>query len=511
MLTNLTILFLGMVVGMTVAVILFGRIKIFDFEKRKENAEKIITESRAEAEKLKAEAAEKTKSIKERTASDSKKREERIEKLNEALKNKESFIEKKELRNNDLRLEIVTAQEDAQFKQEQIKKFESEISAGLSKKTGLKHDAVKEQILAAHKQEVEAYGEDRLVKLEEDTKENATKIAKKILQNSMQRLSSPTSVETKTVLIKVPRDFIKGKIVGKNAENLAEIERLFPEVDIIFNDLPNTISVACYNLVLRRTVHLIIEKLITFKGVIDVKVIGLINEESKKDLEKELYQVGKTAVERLGMRSDNKELLGVVGRMQYRTSYGQNIMKHSMEVAWMAAMLAYEARIDYKTCKIAGFLHDLGKAIDQDPAIQETHDRLTKQLMEKYGFKPEEVHAAWTHHEAEPPKTPEAWSVIAADAVSASRPGARQESLGQYIDRMQALEEKGQSFEGVKKAFAISAGRELRVMVDPEMVNDEAMKPLATNIAEKIEKELSYPGKVKVNVIRRTDATEIAK
>ncbi len=511
MFINILTLLIGVAVGTVVSLILFGRIKIFDFEKRKENAEKIIKESKTEAEKLKNEAAEKTRLIKERTVLESGKREERIEKLNEALKNKDAFIEKKELRNNDLRLEIVTAQEDSQFKQEQVKKFESEIMARLSQKTGLKYDSVKEQIMTAYKKEVEDYGEERLVKLEEDTKENATKIAKKILQNSMQRLSSPTSVETKTVLIKVPRDFIKGKIVGKNAENLAELEKIFPEVDVIFNDLPNTISIACYNLVLRRTVELIIEKLITFKGVIDVKVIQKIHEESKKELEKELYQVGKSAVERLGMRSDNKELLGVVGRMQYRTSYGQNIMKHSMEVAWMAAMLAYEARIDYKTCKIAGFLHDLGKAIDQDPTIQETHDRLTKQLMEKYGFKPEEVHAAWTHHEAEPPKTPEAWIVIAADAVSASRPGARQESLGQYIDRMQALEEKGQSFEGVKRAFAISAGRELRVMVDPEMINDEAMKPLATNIAEKIEKELSYPGKVKVNVIRRTDAIEIAK
>ncbi len=491
--------------------IVFGKIKIFDFEKRRENAMKIVAESEADAARLRVEATEKAKIIKERSLSEAKKREERIAKLGEVLKNKESFIEKKELRNNDLRLEIVTEQEDMQFKQEQIKKFESEIEAKLSQKTGLKKENLKEQVLTTYRQEAEAYSQERLVKLEEDVKENATKIAKKILQNSMQRLSSPTSVETKTVLIKIQRDFVKGKIVGRNAENLAELERIFPEVDIIFNDLPNTISVSCYNLVLRRTAQLVLEKLINFKGNIDPKLINKAYDDSKKELEKELYIVGKTAVERLGMKSDNKELLGIVGRMQYRTSYGQNIMKHSMEVAWLAAMLGYEADLNFKTCKIGGFLHDLGKAIDQDPTIQETHDRLTKQLMEKYGFKPEEVHAAWTHHEAEPPKTPEAWIVIAADAVSASRPGARQESLGQYIDRMQALEEKGQAFEGVKKAFAISAGRELRVMVDPEMIKDEAMKDLAVNIADKIEKELSYPGKVKVNVIRRTDATEIAR
>ena len=186
-------------------------------------------------------------------------------------------------------------------------------------------------------------------------------------------------------------------------------------------------------------------------------------------------------------------------------------MKHSMEVGWLAAMIGSELGLNVATCKAGGFLHDLGKAIDQDPNVKDTHDQLSKDLMEKFGFPWEEVHAAWSHHDAIPQETPEALIVKAADAISASRPGARQESFDKYIERIRALEETGSSYEGVRGAYAISAGRELRVLVDSDLIKDEQMYPMAKEIAQKIEEELTYPGQIKVNIIRKTKHTEISQ
>ncbi|MBU1152176.1 HDIG domain-containing protein, partial [Patescibacteria group bacterium] len=348
--------------------------------------------------------------------------------------------------------------------------------------------------------------------VEESLRENAPKFAKTTIVNTIQRLCSPTSVESKVVLIKVPQDKIKGKVVGKNGNNIKKLEELI-DVDVIFNDLPQTISLSSYNLVNRKIAEIAIEKLIRVKDEINEQVVEKLVEQARKETDEELYVVGKKALKKMEItfEKEDRDLVKTIGRLQYRTSYGQNIMKHSMEVSWAATIIASELGANVQVCRIAGFLHDLGKAIDQDPDVQGAHDFLTKELMEKYGFNEAEIHAAWTHHESEPPKTPEALIVMAADAISAGRPGARQESIDRYIERIQALEGTAMSFDGVKKSFAISAGREVRVLVDPEEVKDEQIKEFATKIAKKIEHDLSYPGKIKINVIRKTRHTEIAK
>jgi ribonuclease Y len=323
-------------------------------------------------------------------------------------------------------------------------------------------------------------------------------------------MCSPTSVETKIIQVAVPKDEIKGRLVGKEGKNIHEFERLL-EVDIIFNDLPNTISIAGYNLINRRIAQKAIEQLMREKRLITPQLLEETIKQAGKEIDKELYEIGEKVMKMMDLKNLDKELIKTIGRLQYRTSYGQNIMKHSLEVSWIATMLGSEVGLNVNVCKVAGFLHDLGKAIDQDPNVQGTHDFLTKELMTKYNFTEEEIHAAWTHHDSAPAKTPEALIVKAADAVSAGRPGARQESMEKYTERIMALEDAGRSFTGVKKAYAISAGRELRIFVDPEQVTDENMKPLAEEIANKIEKEISYPGKIKINTIRRTGFTEVAK
>jgi len=488
----------------------FKKRKLFDFEEEKRKAEDLIEKGKKEADKILKETKEQIIKVKEAYRLDVEKKEERIKKLEEVLNYREKTTDRKEDKINELRLKVASYKEALQTIQEGTKRVEKEIKEKLSAKTGITTTQLKENILEEYRRSLEEKNEENLSRIEEELKENAIKTAKKILVDVMQRLCSPTSVETKAVLIEVPKDYIKGKIVGREGKNIEEFEKTL-DVDIIFNDLPNTISVSSYNLVNRRIAEKAINKLIKHKAEIDKNTVQKSIKEAEKEMDRELSEIGQAAVNALGLKNLDPELVRTIGRLQFRTSYGQNIMKHSMEVAWAAAMLGSELGLDVKVCKIAGFLHDLGKAIDQNPDVQGAHDFLTKELMEKYKFSEAEVHAAWTHHESAPLKTPEALIVKAADAISAGRPGARQESIEKYIERLQALERTGNSFEGVSNSFAISAGRELRINVDPEKIKDELMKPLAGEIAKKIERELSYPGKIKVNVIRRTKHTETTK
>jgi ribonuclease Y len=500
----------ALIIGFIASSYIFSKRKLFDFDKKVKESHEIVEKNKKEAELILEETKKRISSAKEMYDKDAIKREERAKKIKESLELKEETLKKKEARNDEIKLREASLKEETQSAQNNIKRAEKDSVEKLTAKTGLTAEEAKTRILNKYQKELEEENEERIITLEEDLKENAVKIAKRILTNTIQRLSSPTSVESRVIQITVPKDHIKGKIVGREGKNIEELEKLL-DVDIIFNDLPNTITVSCYNLISRRTAQMTIEKLIHVREDITAEVIRKKIKESELDLDKELYEIGKTAVTKLNIPNLDKELIKTIGRLQFRTSYGQNIMKHSMEVGWAATMMGSELGLNVETCKIAGFLHDLGKAIDQNPDIQGTHDFLTKELMEKYKFSEPEIHAAWTHHESEPPKTPEALIVKAADAISAGRPGARQESIEKYLERLQALEATANSFAGVKNSFAISAGREVRVVVDPEAIKDEEMLPLAGKIAGKIEAELSYPGKIKVNIIRRTKHTEIAQ
>ena len=497
----------GIGIAAAVSAQFFKRKKLFNFEKRKKEAEDLIDKSKEEAGEMVKDATKRAEEKKEKIELEIKNREERIKKIEEVLKHKEEYLNKKQKRNSEIKLKIAGYKEESSGVQETIKKIEKKYTEKLSEKTGLNTRDLKEEIINKYQSELEEEAGERLSKIEEDVKENAVKTAKTILVTAMQRLCSPTSVESKVILIHVPKDHIKGKIVGKEGKNIEEFEKNI-EVDIIFNDLPETISVSGYNLVNRRIAEKAILKLIKETGEITTESVKKAIKLAGGEMEKELFEIGKNAVDKLGIKNLPKDLITTIGRLQYRTSYGQNIMKHSMEVSWIAAMLGGELGLNSAVCKIAGFLHDLGKAIDQDPNVQGAHDFLTKELMEKYGFSEEEVHAAWTHHDSAPQKTPEALIVKAADAVSAGRPGARQESIERYGERIQALEDAAKTFTGVKKSYAISAGRELRVIVNPEEISDESLIGLATEIAGKIEKEISYPGKIRVNAIRRTDYME---
>ena len=484
--------------------------KFLDIEKDEKTARGLINQSNKEAKEINERTIRDVQKRKESLAQESFIKKERFKKINESLINKEEFIEKKEDRLKELRFKIASLQEETQSTEQLIKRSDEDYINKLSKKTGKSTAQLKEDLLKKHEKDVLNENVEKLIKTEEGLKEDAEKTARKIIINVLQRLSSPTSVETRAVTVVIQKDHIKGKIVGKDGRNIQAFEELL-DVDVVFNDLPNTISISAFMLVKRRIAQRAMEKLVNIKGNIDEGVVKRVVKEAEKETDDELYEIGLSALKKMGIKHDNHEFCRVVGRLQYRTSYGQNIMKHSMEVGWIAAMIGGELGLNIETCKVAGFLHDLGKAIDQDPSVKDAHDYLSKELMEKFEFSPEEVHAAWTHHDAIPQETAEALIVKAADAVSASRPGARQESFDKYIERIRALEETALSYEGVKRAYSISAGRELRVMVDPETVGDEKLFEIAKAMAGQIEEELAYPGQIKVNVIRRTKHTETAK
>jgi ribonuclease Y len=487
-----------------------GKVKKIDIEKIKRDGETMIENAKKEAEEFKVKNKENTEKLKTRIQDSIEMSTKLINQTEQTLKNKEQNLQKQEEKLNQQKLKIAEIEEEISAKEEKIKKLEKDFIKLLAEKSKKTETEAKEEILGRYEGELNEDKEKRLASTVEQTRENSHKIAQKIIISAIQRLCSPTSVEPRAILVEVPKDIIKGKIVGKEAQNILYLEEIL-KVDIVFNDLPKTISLSSFNLVDRRIAQKVIQKLVGARGDINKAVIDGVIKDSKKEIDKELYEIGKKMVDKVGLKNLNEELIKIIGRLQYRTSYSQNIMRHSMEVGYLATMIASELGLDVNVCKVAGFLHDLGKAIDQDPNIQGSHDFLTKELMEKYKFSKEEIHAAWTHHESEKPSTPEALIIQAADALSASRPGARQESIEKYIERLQALERTASIFEGVKKAFAISAGREVRVIVDPELVNDEGTQTLATKIAQKIESDLSYPGKVKVNAIRKTKVIEIAK
>jgi ribonuclease Y len=499
----------GVAAGAVISVLVLGK-KILDPSQKIKSAEELVLKAEKEKAEITTSAKERVKRAKDQLEHEVKNHEERTEKIKKALLYKEDVLDKKQKKNEELKLKIASQKEESSVLQDGVKKLERKFTEKLCDKTGENTAKLKELITERYIKEAKEEAKEHIAHYEETTKENAQKTAKKILINAIQRMCSPTSVETSVILITVPKDEIKGRIVGKDGKNIQEFEKTL-EVDIIFNDLPNTISISGYNLVNRRIAQKAMELLIKEKRIITPEIIRESIKRGEKEIDKELTEIGEKTIKALGIQNLDKELIKTIGRLQYRTSYGQNIMKHSMEVSWIATMLGSELGLDLKVCKVGGFLHDLGKAIDQDPNVQGTHDFLTKELMTKYGFSEAEIHAAWTHHDSEQQKTPEALIVKAADAVSAGRPGARQESIERYAERIAALEDAGKSFDGVKKAYAISAGRELRVLVDPERIDDGNMKHLAEEIAKKIQTEISYPGKIKVNTIRRTSYTEISR
>jgi len=392
----------------------------------------------------------------------------------------------------------------AKTEAEEVKKLHM---VTLERISGLTQEQAKKHILEIVETEVRHETAMKIKEIEQQLKDESEEKAREILSIAIQRCAADHAAEATVSVVPLPNDEMKGRIIGREGRNIRTLETI-TGVDLIIDDTPEAITVSSFDPVRREVARLALEKLIADGRIHPTRIEDMV-EKARKEVDRTIREEGERACYETGVHSLNPELIKILGRQKYRTSYGQNVLNHSIEVAHIAGLMASELGVDVALAKRAGLLHDLGKSIDHE--VEGSHVQLGADLARKYKENPVVVNAIEAHHGDVEPKTVIAVLVQAADAVSAARPGARRENVENYIRRLQKLEELTGSYPGVEKAFAIQAGREVRIMVKPEEVTEDNMIILARDIAKKIESELEYPGQIKVNVIRETKAVEYAK
>ncbi len=421
------------------------------------------------------------------------KKEETLDKKTDALEKKNEQLDRK-LREN----EAVKEQIDGVLA-EQLKKLE--LISGISV------EEAKDELIERVESEMKHELAERLDALETQFKEEADEKAKNILSLAIQRYASDHVSEATISSVALPSEEMKGRIIGREGRNIQKIETL-TGVELIIDDTPETITLSGFDPVRREVARIALERLISDGRIHPTRIEEMV-EKAQREVDASVKQAGERATFEVGIHGINPELVRLLGRLKYRTSYGQNVLKHSIEVAFLAGMMAEELGVDANIAKRAGLLHDIGKAVPHD--VEGSHVEIGVNAAKKYKESREVVHAIEAHHNDVEPKTIIAILVQAADAISAARPGARREDMENYIKRLEKLEEIAKSFDGVDKAFAIQAGREIRVMVKPEEVNDDSMKVVAREMAAKIQAEVKYPGQIKINLIRESRAVDYAK
>ena len=439
------------------------------------------------------------KEVKERR-SELSKQERRLQQKEETLDKKADAFERKE---EDLArkvAEVAAAREEA----EAVKRAHL---ATLEQISGLTQEQAKQFLLKTVEEEVRHDTAMKIKEIEQQMKDDADEKAREILSIAIQRCAADHAAEATVSVVPLPNDEMKGRIIGREGRNIRTLETI-TGVDLIIDDTPEAITVSSFDPVRREVARLALEKLIGDGRIHPARIEDIV-EKARREVDRTIREEGERACYETGVHGLNPELIKILGRQKYRTSYGQNVLNHSMEVAHIAGLMASELGVDVTLAKRAGLLHDLGKSIDHE--VEGSHVQLGADLARKYKENPVVVNAIEAHHGDVEPKTVIAVLVQAADAVSAARPGARRENVENYIRRLQKLEELTGSYPGVEKAFAIQAGREVRIMVKPEEVSEDNMILLARDVAKKIEAELEYPGQIKVNVIRETKAVEYAK
>ena len=396
---------------------------------------------------------------------------------------------------------------DIQKLQEETEALRAKQITELERIAGLTQDEAK-QIIIDRVQKDAFHDAAAMVRdIEAKAKEEGEKKARNIIALAIQRCAADHVAESTVSVIALPNDDMKGRIIGREGRNIRALETA-TGVDLIIDDTPEAVIVSAFDPVRREIARIAVEKLIMDGRIHPARIEEMV-EKARKEVDNQIREAGDNAVFETQQHGIHHELVKLLGRLRYRTSYGQNVLKHAIEVSHLAGLMAAELGADVQLAKRAGLLHDIGKAVDHE--AEGTHVTLGSELARKYHESPDVVHAILAHHNDVEPQTVEAVIVQAADAISAARPGARRESLENYIKRLEKLEEIANSFDGVEKCFAIQSGREVRIMVKPDDVTDEGTKILAKEIAKRIEKEMEYPGQIRVNVIRETRSTEYAK
>ncbi len=514
--------YVGVIIGVVCALV-FGFLGVLmGIQYRKKFAEAEIGSAEQEAKRIIEEGSK---------VAEQKKKEALIEAKEEILKSKNELDKEiKDRRNEVSRLErrCVSREESLDRKLDQLEKKDESLNQKikeyedktaeveqikvqqtekLEELSGLTAESAKELLIAQVEEQARFEAAQKLIEIEAQLKEDAEEKARNIIALAISRIASDQVAESTVSVVALPNDDMKGRIIGREGRNIRAVETA-TGVDLIIDDTPEAITISSFDPIRREVARLTLEKLVSDGRIHPTRIEETV-EKAKREVESRIKQAGEKAVFETGIHGLNNELVKILGRLMYRTSYGQNVLNHSVEVSYIAGIIADELGVDGTLARRAGLLHDIGKAMTQE--VEGSHVQIGVEIAKKYKENKDVIHAIEAHHGDVEPRTVTAMIVQAADAISAARPGARREDIENFIKRLQKLEEICSGFDGVDKAYAIQAGREVRVMVKPEEVNDQSMVLLARDMAKKIEGELKYPGQIKVNIIRESRATDFAK
>lgn len=468
--------------------------------------DKMIVESKAKQKEMMLEAQEKSLKVIEDAKIEARQVRQEMETAKKRVEKRESLFDQKLLDLENKKQEVADRLEKVNAAKEEISKIREEQMAKLEKIAGFTKAEAEKILMDNAERMVSDNLAHRIAKLENEASDEFDRKAKEMLSTVIERCASSHAQESTSSTVDLPSDELKGRIIGREGRNIKTIEQL-TGVEIIIDDTPGAITLSAFSPIRRQVAKKAIEKLI-FDGRIHPGRIEDAIKEAKQEIALDIKKAGETTVYEMGLTGFDPKLVQILGRLKYRTSYGQNILNHSTEVANLSALLAEELGADVAIAKKAGLLHDIGKAVDHE--VQGTHPEIGRDICKKFGISEEIIQAVVSHHDDKPP-TLEGVIVKTADAISGARPGARKDSYENYLQRLSELESIANSFEGVDKVYAIQAGREVRVFVTPDEVDDLSASKMAKEIAEKIEAELKYPGEIKVNVIREKRVVEFAR
>ena len=452
-------------------------------------------------------AKEALQAEREKINEDERERRRELNNLENKLTRREDILENKIQEVTDKESQLDKKEEELEEKENYLAETIQKQISELERIAGMSREDAKNMLLEQLKQDLAQEQMQLIRENEAKIREDALEKSKEILSTTMQRCMMDQVVESTVSVVSLPNDEMKGRIIGREGRNIRTLETL-TGVDLIIDDTPEAVVLSCFDPVRREIAKIALEKLIQDGRIHPVRIEEVV-EKSREEVEKKIYHEGENAALDMGVMGLSKELVKNLGRLYYRTSYGQNVLKHSLEVGHIAGMLAAELGANVYVAKRAGLLHDIGKAVDQTQ--EGTHIQLGVELARRFGEKEEIIHAIEAHHDDVTANTIEAVLVKLADAISAGRPGARRDTLEIYIKRLQKIEEIVNGYQGIKQSFAVQAGREVRVIVESEMFDDLASQKLARDIAKKIEDELDYPGQIRVTVVREFRTVEIAK
>jgi ribonuclease Y len=481
-----------------------ARVRIQEME---EEAHRVLEEARIQEKEMLLAAKDETIRLREAVETENKAARVNVQRQEARLHRKEEILDRRQEEMEQRERRLVQKEKEVEKTHQQIQEVWQQELQALERISGLTQEQARQEILAAVEQEARNDLARVLRQVEADTKEQSDRLAREVLSTAIQRCASDYVAEATISVVPLPNDEIKGRVIGREGRNIRSLEQL-TGVDVIVDDTPETITLSAHDPVRREIARLALTRLIQDGRIHPTRI-----EETVQKAEQEVEVVMREEAERVAMEAGvqglHPDLLKLLGRLKYRTSYGQNVLEHSLEVSILAGLMATELGANVNVCRTAGLLHDIGKAMDHE--VQGPHAVIGADMVKRLGRSPAIVHAIIAHHADEEPQSVEAFIVAAADAISGGRPGARRETLEHYIKRLEALETVAGSFKGVESAFAIQAGREIRILVKPDDVDDLGSIRLAREISKKIEENLQYPGQIKVTVIRETRAVDYAR